>query len=74
MCKYELFAQYEGSPKVYTAARYLGLQNSEDEKKTSATNNRIVQVTSFTILGVVIDDPSDVEEIIYIYLKNTTPF
>ena len=43
MLKYELFAEkHEGSPKVYTAVRNLGLQNSEseDESKVWVLNNK----------------------------------
>ena len=39
----------------------LGIQNSHF--LSSASNNRIIQVTSSTTLGVVLDDPSDVKEI-----------
>ena len=43
MLKYELFAEkHGGSPKVYTAVRNLGLQNSEseDESKVWVLNNK----------------------------------
>ena len=52
MLKYELFAEeYEGSPKVFTAARYLGLQSSRDEPKVWVLNNKF----QFDDYGHVID-------------------
>ena len=42
MHKYEIFAEeYGGSPKFYTAARYLGLQNCQDERKVWVLNSNL---------------------------------
>lgn len=52
MHKYELFAEeYEGSPKFYTAARYLGLQNCGDERKVWVMNSNL----QFDEYGKIID-------------------
>lgn len=52
MLKYEMFAEeYGGYPRVYTAARYLGLQSSEDESKVWVLNHTF----QFNDCGRVID-------------------